>query len=86
MGDAGSLLLPDPWFARRRPIVLLREGAAEQMRPQRPTRTPASWRSFGGDRGRPPPRLGREDALAQARVLSALLHSAAAGADARVGG
>ncbi len=88
VGSAGSLCVDDPWFARRPSIVHRNgDGAAEEIALAAADPYVLELEDFAAAvRDRRPPLLGRDDALGQARVLSALLHSAAAGADARVGG
>jgi D-xylose 1-dehydrogenase (NADP+, D-xylono-1,5-lactone-forming) len=81
LGNEGSLFLDDPWHAQAPVIELRRDGQVERIAIE-----PAD--SYGLEldnlsdaiRGGAEPLLGREDAIAQARVLEALYRSAASGA------
>jgi predicted dehydrogenase len=79
IGSEGSLFLDDPWHCRRPVIELRRDGDVERIEVE-----PAD--SYGLElenlsdaiRGEGEPLLGRDDAVAQARVIQALFRSAAA--------
>jgi xylose dehydrogenase (NAD/NADP) len=82
IGDEGAIVSYDPWHGRTPRIELTRAGAdaperleAEAMNPYRLELEDLSAAIRGGD----PPRLGREDALGQARTIGALYRSAAEG-------
>jgi predicted dehydrogenase len=81
VGDAATLLLPDPWHGPNPEIVVLREGAEPERR--RPERADPYARELeelsAAIEGGPPPRLGRADALGQARAIDALYRAAAEG-------
>jgi predicted dehydrogenase len=77
VGDEGSLFVDDPWLCRR-PGIELRRGDGVELIPVEPA---DSYRLELDDFARAvaregKPLLGREDAVAQARVLSALRRSA----------
>ncbi len=77
VGDEASLFLDDPWHCRKPVIELRRGGTVERIEPQ-----PAdSYRLEAENlsaaiRGRAEPRLGRADAVGQARVIEALYAAA----------
>ncbi len=79
VGSEGSLFLDDPWHCRKPVIELRRGGEVERIEVE-----PAD--SYGLElenlsdavRGVGTPLLGRDDAVAQARVIQALFRSAAA--------
>jgi predicted dehydrogenase len=85
IGDAGSLLLPDPWHAREPVIELTRDGRAERIALD-PTNHYALQVADveAAVRGERAPLLGRADAVGQARAIEALY--AAADADAHADG
>jgi predicted dehydrogenase len=77
VGTEGLLFVDDPWLCRRPGIELRRGDRVERI----PVEPADSYRLELGDFARAvvgegKPLLGREDALAQARVLSALRRSA----------
>jgi xylose dehydrogenase (NAD/NADP) len=77
VGDEGSLFVDDPWLCRRPGIELRRGDGVELI----PVESADSYRLELDDfahavAGEGKPLLGREDAVAQARVLSALRRSA----------
>jgi xylose dehydrogenase (NAD/NADP) len=81
IGSEGSLFLDDPWHCRRPGIELRRDDGVERIEVE----TRDSYRLelenlSDAIRGEAEPLLGREDALAQARVLEALFRSAESGA------
>jgi D-xylose 1-dehydrogenase (NADP+, D-xylono-1,5-lactone-forming) len=81
IGSEGSLFLDDPWHCHRPVIELRRNGGVERIEVE-----PAD--SYGLElenlsdaiRGEGEPLLGRDDAVAQARVIGGLFRSAASGA------
>jgi predicted dehydrogenase len=76
IGSDGSILATDPWHGR--PAFLWRDGQVEEF----PTADPYALEledMAAAIRGERPPRLGRADALGQARTLAALLRSAETG-------
>jgi predicted dehydrogenase len=81
VGDAATLLLPDPWHGPNPEIVVLRDGAeAERLRPERADPYARELEELSAAiEGGPPPRLGRADALGQARAIDALYRAAASG-------
>jgi predicted dehydrogenase len=77
VGDDRSLFVDDPWLCRRPGIELRRGDGVELI----PVESADSYRLELDDfahavAGEGKPLLGREDAVAQARVLSALRRSA----------
>ncbi len=88
IGDGGSLLAPDPWHCRLGVLELRRAGEDVERIHVEPA---DSYRLELEDvsraiRAGSQPLLGREDALGQARVLEALLRSAADGVPVEVEG
>jgi D-xylose 1-dehydrogenase (NADP+, D-xylono-1,5-lactone-forming) len=77
VGDEGSLVIPDPWLARRLVLHLRREESREEIAlpPADPYRLELENMS-AAIRGDAPPLLGRADAVGQARALQALCRSA----------
>jgi xylose dehydrogenase (NAD/NADP) len=81
VGSGGRILLPDPWHARAPRLVLERAGAEREVIAIEPAN---SYRleledmaaAIAGDH---PPRLGRDDAVGQARTIEALYRAAQAG-------
>jgi predicted dehydrogenase len=81
IGDEGSLFLDDPWHGRE-PVIEVRRAGRETERVE--TSVVNSYALELADfeaavRGEREPLLGREDALAQARVIDALYRSAQEG-------
>jgi len=82
IGTEGSLFLDDPWHCNNPVIELRRDGEVERI-----TATPGNPYRLElenmGDaiRGRSALLLGRDDAVAQARVIDALFRSAEGGVD-----
>jgi predicted dehydrogenase len=81
VGSEGALHVPDPWFGAE-PLILVTRGdgdvervEAEPVHPYARELEEVSAAIVGG----PPPRLGRADALAQARGIAALYRAAAEG-------
>jgi xylose dehydrogenase (NAD/NADP) len=81
IGSDGSLFLDDPWHGRRPVIELRRHGRVEpiELEPSDSYRLEIENLS-DAVRGAAEPLLGRDDAVAQARVIDALYRSAATGA------
>ncbi len=81
IGTEGSLYLDDPWHCRK-PVIELRRGDDVERRELEPVDSYKLQLENLSDavRGNAEPLLGRDDAVAQARVLDALLSSAEAGA------
>jgi predicted dehydrogenase len=81
VGDAATLLLPDPWHGPNPEIVVVRPGAEpERLRPERVDPYARELEELSAAiEGGPPPRLGRADALAQARAIDALYRAASEG-------
>ncbi len=81
VGTEGSLVIPDPWLARRLVLHLRRGDSREEIAlpPADPYRLELD-NMCQAIRGEAEPLLGREDAVGQARVLEALYRSADEGA------
>jgi D-xylose 1-dehydrogenase (NADP+, D-xylono-1,5-lactone-forming) len=81
IGTEGSLYLDDPWHCRK-PVIELRRGDDVERLELEPVDSYKLQLENLSDavRGNAEPLLGRDDAVAQARVLDALLSSAEAGA------
>jgi predicted dehydrogenase len=80
MGEDGSLFLDDPWHARQPLIELHRDDEVERIDTERANSYGLELENFSDAiRGRAEPLLGRDDALAQARVVEALYRSAGSG-------
>jgi D-xylose 1-dehydrogenase (NADP+, D-xylono-1,5-lactone-forming) len=77
VGTEGSLVIPDPWIARRLVLHLGRGDAREEIAlpPADPYRLELE-NMCRAIRGEAEPLLGRDDAVGQARVLDALYRSA----------
>ena len=81
IGSEGSLFLDDPWHCRRPGIELRRDGEVERIEVEPLDSYRLELENLSDAiRGAGTPLLGREDALAQARVLEALFRSVDAGA------
>ena len=81
VGSEGTIYVPSPWQTpARRSILRHRDGRAERIEPETvdPTRA-SSRRSAAAIEGGPPPRLGRADAVGQARTIEALYRAAEEG-------
>src|SRR5664280_3568416 len=79
-GTRGALWLDDPWHARS-PVIELRraDGSVERIAVEALNPYACELEDFAAAvAGERPPRYGREDALAQARVIAALYASAEA--------
>jgi D-xylose 1-dehydrogenase (NADP+, D-xylono-1,5-lactone-forming) len=80
IGDEGSIFLDDPWHCRTPVLELRREGGVERIELEPVDSYLLELENFADAvRGKAPPLLGREDALAQARTIDALYRSAATG-------
>jgi D-xylose 1-dehydrogenase (NADP+, D-xylono-1,5-lactone-forming) len=77
VGTEGSLFLDDPWHCRT-PVIELRRGdEVERLELEPADSYRLQFDNFSGAiRGEATPMLGREDAVAQARTIDALLRSA----------
>jgi len=82
VGSEGTILVPSPWqtpLGAR--IVLTRDGDPEELTPESVDPYTRELEEFGrAVDGGPPPRIGREDALGQARTIDALYRAAESGA------
>jgi predicted dehydrogenase len=79
IGSEGSLFLDDPWHSLE-PVIEVRglDGSLERVEVERRNPYECELEDLSlAIRGERRPRLGREDALGQARVLEALTRSAA---------
>jgi D-xylose 1-dehydrogenase (NADP+, D-xylono-1,5-lactone-forming) len=77
VGDAGSLLLEDPWHCRNPGIQITRGHHVERVEIERANSYRLEAENFSAAiRGEAPPRLGRDDALGQARTIEALYRAA----------
>ncbi len=76
-GRSGTVLLPDPWHSMRG--VLIVDGEEQTVEVRNPYMCELEDMA-AAIRGEKAPRLGREDALGQARTIDALYRSAEAGA------
>jgi predicted dehydrogenase len=80
-GSDGSLLLRDP-FHSLEPVIEVRalDGSVERVEMERENPYACELRDFAAAiAGERPPRLGRDDAIGQARAIAALHESAARG-------
>jgi D-xylose 1-dehydrogenase (NADP+, D-xylono-1,5-lactone-forming) len=77
IGTAGSLFVDDPWHGYEPAIELRREGAVERIELERVDSYGLELENLSrAIRGQAEPLLGRDDAVAQARVIEALFRSA----------
>jgi predicted dehydrogenase len=77
IGSEGVLFLDDPWHCLKPGIELRRDGEVERIEIEQQDSYRLELENLGDAiRGEAEPLLGREDALAQARVLEALHESA----------
>ena len=82
VGSEGALLLRDP-FHSLDPVIEVRaaDGSVERVEAERDDPYACELRDFAAAvAGEREPRLGREDAVGQARTIAALYESAASGA------
>jgi D-xylose 1-dehydrogenase (NADP+, D-xylono-1,5-lactone-forming) len=80
IGSEGSLFLDDPWHARTPVIELRRSGGVERIELEPVDSYGLELENLSDAiRGEGEPLLGRQDAVAQARVIEALFRSAAEG-------
>jgi len=76
-GDAGSLLLEDPWHCRNPLIQLRRDGQTERIEIERVNSYRLEAENLSAAiRGQANPLLGRDDALGQAKAIEALYRAA----------
>jgi predicted dehydrogenase len=81
VGSEGTLFVPSPWQAPAALILVTRDGEPEELRPEPVDPYARELEEFGrAVEGGPAPRLGRADAVGQARTIAALYRSAAEGA------
>jgi D-xylose 1-dehydrogenase (NADP+, D-xylono-1,5-lactone-forming) len=86
IGSDGSLFLDDPWHCREPAIELRRDGGVERIEVEPQDSYGLELENVGAAiRGEGELLLGRDDAVAQARVLRALTESAVGGAPVRLG-
>ncbi|HEX3455780.1 MAG TPA: hypothetical protein VHS03_14235, partial [Gaiellaceae bacterium] len=79
IGSEGSLFLDDPWHCRKPVIELRRGGDVERIEVELADSYGLELENLSDAiRGVGPPLLGRDDAVAQARVIQALFQSTAA--------
>jgi D-xylose 1-dehydrogenase (NADP+, D-xylono-1,5-lactone-forming) len=77
VGDAGSLLLEDPWHCRNPGIQVKRGNQVERIEIERANSYRLEAENFSAAiRGEAAPLLGRDDALGQARTIEALYRAA----------
>ena len=80
IGSDGSLFLDDPWHCREPVIELRRDGGMERIEVEPADSYRLELENLSDAiRGATDPLLGREDAVAQARVIDALYRSAVSG-------
>ena len=86
IGTEGSLFLDDPWHCLRPVIELRREGAVEQIEIEPADSYRLEFENLSDAiRGEAAPLLGRDDAVAQARVIDALFRSVETAASVTLG-
>lgn len=76
IGRDGTILLPDPWHSTQGLILV--DGREERVEPINPYRCELDDMA-AAIRGERAPRLGRDDAMGQARTIEALYRSAESG-------
>jgi predicted dehydrogenase len=82
IGSEGSLFLDDPWHARTPVIEVRRDGGVERVELEPEDSYGLELEDLSDAiRGQGSPLLGRDDAVAQARVIDALFQSARVGDD-----
>jgi xylose dehydrogenase (NAD/NADP) len=81
VGETGTLISTDPWHGRAPDLTLLRPDAEPERIPvDAPDPYALELEDFSAAvRGGPSPRLGREDAVGQARTIEALFRAAREG-------
>jgi predicted dehydrogenase len=80
IGSNGSLFLDDPWHCVEPVIELRRDGEIERIEVERADSYRLELENLSDAiRGAANPLLGREDAVAQARIIDALYRSAGTG-------
>ncbi|HZE06899.1 MAG TPA: Gfo/Idh/MocA family oxidoreductase [Solirubrobacteraceae bacterium] len=80
VGDAGSLLLTDPWHCRNPGIELRHGSSTERIEIERENSYRLEAENFSAAiRGEAAPLLGREDAIGQARTIEGLYRAADSG-------
>ena len=81
IGSEGSLFLDDPWHCHRPVIELRRNGEIKRIEVERADSYGLELENLSDAiRGEGDPLLGRDDAVAQARVIGGLVRSAETGA------
>jgi len=86
IGSEGSLFLDDPWHCNEPVIELRRDGEVQRIEATRGNPYRLELENMGDAiRGRSALLLGRDDAVAQARVIEALFQSAETGEDVTPG-
>lgn len=86
VGDTGTIVLPDPWLAGKPSLELRRDGDVEQIGIEATNPYRLELEDFArAARGEKEPLIGRADVVGQARVIEALLASAAGGEPVEVG-
>jgi xylose dehydrogenase (NAD/NADP) len=81
-GRTGTVLLPDPWHSLRGILVV--DGQEQAVEPRNPYRCELEDMA-AAIRGQKAPRLGRADAMGQARTIEALYRSAESGEPVTIG-
>lgn len=77
VGSEGTIEVPSPWQTPERALLLVN---GEEVEPETVDPYTRELEEFGrAAEGGPPPRIGRADAVAQARVIQALYRSAQEG-------
>jgi predicted dehydrogenase len=80
IGSRGSIVLRDPWHARAPGLEVRAEDSSQQVEIESANSYTRELENFAAAvRGDEPALLGRDDAVAQARVIDALYRSAATG-------
>ena len=81
VGDEGSIVSADPWHGGAPDLRILRDGAEpERIEVEAANPYARELDDFAAAvRGGRPPRLGRDDAVGQARVIEALYAAAESG-------
>ncbi|MBE2320175.1 Gfo/Idh/MocA family oxidoreductase [Solirubrobacter sp. CPCC 204708] len=77
VGDEGTILVPSPWQTPLGAKIILAREETEELTPESVDPYTRELEAFAGEA---PPRLGREDALGQARTIEALYRAAESGA------